>query len=373
MTSPEEKLQDLILNQEKLKIRNDILQATIESYKDVLIFTIDRDYRYLVFNNAFRVATHAAYGTVVENGGSVLDSITSADDREKAKKNFDRAFAGEMHVTIEVYGDLDKQYFETRYSPIPGADNSVTSITVMSGNVTERKHAEEQLLSLNRELESFSYSVSHDLRAPLRAISSFASILQEDFSGHLNQEVRKTIDIIHTNARKMGKLIDDLLNFSHLGRKDIVRNLVDMEELVRTVVDEVKAGDSAQKTIINVSGILPTIGDAAMLRQVWFNLVSNACKYSGKNANPVIEIGCKQEAGSITYFVKDNGVGFDMAYYDKLFGVFQRLHGEDEFEGTGVGLAIVQRIISKHGGTVWAESVIGEGSTFYFMLARVRE
>lgn len=355
-------------NEEKLKSKNDILQSTLESCRDVLLFSIDRQYRYLVFNNAFKQATFSAYGTEVTEGMSMLDSITNEDDRKKAKNNCDRAFAGERHVTTEVYGDINRFYFETRYNPILNDKNEVTAVTVMSGNVTERKKAEEQLQLLNKELESFSYSVSHDLRAPLRAINGHATILLEDFSAGLNEEAKKSIDAICRNSVKMGNLIDDLLNFSRLGRKDITREPVDMKNLATIVADELLAQNASEKTSINIGNLHPALGDSVLLKQVWLNLISNAIKYSQKNPAPKIEIGCTENDKETTYYVKDNGVGFDMKYYNKLFGVFQRLHGETEFEGTGVGLAIIHRIITRHGGKVWAEGQINKGACFFFTL-----
>jgi PAS domain S-box-containing protein len=356
-------------NEEKLQNRNEILQSTMESYRDVLIFSIDRQYRYVVFNQAFKTATFNAYGTEVAKGLSMLESITNTEDRARAKHNCDRAFAGETHATSEVYGDLEKLYFETRYNPIINEKNEVTSITVMSANITDRKLAEEQLLALNKELESFSYSVSHDLRAPLRAINGYATILKEDFSADLSEEANKKIDAIIRNAKKMGNLIDDLLTFSHLGRKDIVREQVNMDTLVRQVIDEVNEQFLQASPKVDITPIPAAKGDRTLLKQVWHNLISNAFKYSRNNPAPEISIGCIPGSMENTYYVKDNGVGFDMAYYDKLFGVFQRLHSGEDFEGTGVGLAIVQRIVNRHGGKVWAESELGKGATFYFSLS----
>jgi light-regulated signal transduction histidine kinase (bacteriophytochrome) len=221
----------------------------------------------------------------------------------------------------------------------------------------------------NQELESFSYSVSHDLRAPLRALSGYSKILIEDYSEKLDEEGKQTIQAITHNAERMGMLIDDLLAFSRLGRKEVVKTEVDMKKLVESIVLE-SSKMTPHDAIIKV-GELPLVnGDYALLHQVIFNLISNAVKYSSKQKSPLIEISSEEESDEIVISVKDNGVGFDMQYANKLFGVFQRLHARQEFEGTGVGLAIVKRIIARHGGKVWAEGKVNEGAEFYFSLPK---
>ncbi len=226
----------------------------------------------------------------------------------------------------------------------------------------------EQLKVLNKELEAFTYSVSHDLRAPLRIIDGYAEIIRNDFKDKLDEEGRQNLDVIRNNARKMGQLIDDLLNLSRLGRKELVQHNVNMDDLVENILLDQQAHFPARKITIEKKPLLPANCDKSMMQQVWTNLVSNAFKYTGKNDNPQVEIGSYKEQDHIIYYIKDNGVGFDMRYADKLFGVFQRLHKMTEFEGTGVGLAIVQRIILKHGGKVWAEAEVDKGATFYFSL-----
>jgi PAS domain S-box-containing protein len=249
-------------------------------------------------------------------------------------------------------------------------------------NITERKQKEQELQDLienlndktallesaNKEMESFSYSVSHDLRAPLRAINSFAEILALDFSKILPSEAKKHLERIRGNALKMGNLIDQLLAFSRLGRKTITKYQVDTAHIVTSIIREICIDHAAAKTFFKVGNMLPVPGDVALLKQVFTNLISNAYKYSHKNASPSIEIGSKHNSKEITYYIKDNGVGFDMRYYDKIFGIFQRLHSESEFEGTGVGLAIVLKIVTAHGGRVWAESKVNKGSCFYFTI-----
>ncbi len=227
--------------------------------------------------------------------------------------------------------------------------------------------AESRLKEVNTELEAFTYSVSHDLRAPLRAINSYTQILAEDYEKVIDADGMKVLEIIRYNTKKMGALIDELLSFSKLGRKEIERTAIDMNELVESVVADSKRITENHATI-TISPMPSVKADYTLLHQVIFNLVSNAIKYSSKKENPLIEIFAKQQKDKTVFVVKDNGAGFDMRFADKLFGVFQRLHSEKEFEGNGVGLAIVQRIIAKHGGRIWGEGKQNEGATFYFTL-----
>ena len=216
-----------------------------------------------------------------------------------------------------------------------------------------------------KELESFSYSVSHDLRAPLRALNGYSKIILEDYGSELNDDVRKLLGNIQFNSQKMGTLIDDLLSFSKLGKKEITKKEIDIKEMVTKVVEETGSNYRAK---IQIDSLPKVMGDYSLLYQVWINLTSNALKYSAKKDNPEITIGSTSSGSETIFFIKDNGAGFDMKYYNKLFGVFQRLHDTKDFEGTGIGLAIVNRIITKHRGRVWAEGKLEEGSTFYFAL-----
>lgn len=225
-----------------------------------------------------------------------------------------------------------------------------------------------QLEVTNKELESFSYSVSHDLRSPLRAIDGYSRIFEEDYSNILDSEGLRLLAVVRANSKRMGRLIDDLLNFARSGRKDLVAEEIDMHALVDEVWNEVKLDSSNPQLQFTNKVQINVLGDRALLKQVLVNLLSNAVKYSGPKEKPVVEIDSQIEGDVVVHHVKDNGVGFDMAYANKLFGVFQRLHTTDEFPGTGVGLAIVQRIIVRHGGTVKAESELGIGSTFSFSL-----
>ncbi len=225
-----------------------------------------------------------------------------------------------------------------------------------------------QLEAANKELEAFSYSVSHDLRAPLRGMDGFARMIEEDCSDQLDREGMRMIGVVRSEAKRMGQLIDDLLGFSRMGRKIFEHSSIDLRDLARDVFESVIS--TLPDTSVRFElGELPSIqGDRSLLRQVLFNLIDNAVKFSRNQPAPVIEVGCTDEAGVTAFFVRDNGVGFDAQYSHKLFGVFQRLHGDAEFEGTGIGLALVQRIIHRHGGKVWATSVRGSGATFYFTI-----
>lgn len=228
------------------------------------------------------------------------------------------------------------------------------------------QHA-RQLEALNKELESFSYSVSHDLRAPLRAINGYIKILEDEFGANLSAEGKRLLDTVQRNALKMNSLISDLLNFSKLGKLPVNKRTIDMQALTSEVLAELKNSSTAH-TEIRLGTLHPLRGDYTLIRQVMHNLIANALKYSSKREKPVVEIFSEVNDHAVTFTVRDNGAGFDMKYAEKLFGVFQRLHKVSEFEGTGVGLAIVQRVINKHGGTVSAVAEPDKGATFSFSI-----
>jgi two-component system, sensor histidine kinase and response regulator len=223
-----------------------------------------------------------------------------------------------------------------------------------------------------KELEAFSYSVSHDLRAPLRAIDGFSRILLEDHAAELAPKGQKYLELVRDNARQMGRLIEDLLNFSRLSSQGVLRDQVLPARLVREALDELAFDRGERSVEVVVGDLLPCRGDAVLMKQLFVNLLSNAFKFTRQRPVAHIEIGCALTDGEVVYFVKDDGAGFDMRYADKLFGVFQRLHRAEDFEGTGVGLAIVQRIVQRHGGRVWADSALDHGATFSFTLANAQ-
>ncbi len=230
-----------------------------------------------------------------------------------------------------------------------------------------------RLEEANKELEAFGYSVSHDLRAPLRSIDGFASILADNHAAQLSPEAMRYLHRVRQNAQQMGQLIDDLLTFSRLSRKPLTKQPIALASLVRTVLDDLHVDSQGAKLELVIGDLPLCLGDPVLLKQVVANLLSNALKYSRLRDPAIIEIGCRQGSrrDELVYYVKDNGVGFDMRYGAKLFGVFQRLHRAEDYEGTGVGLAIVQRIIHRHGGRIWAEGVVNQGATFYFTLEGV--
>lgn len=226
----------------------------------------------------------------------------------------------------------------------------------------------EKLEGTNTELEAFSYSVSHDLRAPLRAVNGYARIFKENYESQFDMEATRLMNNIIDSSKKMGQLIDDLLTFSRIGRKEIVMTTISMYEMVTSLCAELKKEQDDRKIEFKVKQLSFAQADNVAIRQVWLNLISNALKYSNQREKTIIEINSEIKEDEIIYSIKDNGAGFDMRYANKLFGVFQRLHSDDEFEGTGVGLAIVKRIIAKHGGRVWAEGKVNEGATFFFTI-----
>lgn len=253
----------------------------------------------------------------------------------------------------------------------------MTRIRMILVSVEERKKAEdnrkrytEQLERANKELDAFSYSVSHDLRAPLRAIDGFTKILIEDYAEGMSQEALTYLGRVRDNSQQMGRLIDDLLAFSRMTRAAMRRSRINLEALIDDSRALFNAETKDRKISWSVASLPEVEGDPAMMRLVLQNLISNAIKYTRTRSQAEIEIGFTAQQEHYTFYVRDNGVGFDMDYKDKLFGIFQRLHPSEEFEGTGIGLANVLRIISRHGGKVWAEGDIEKGATFYFTLPR---
>jgi two-component system sensor kinase len=227
-----------------------------------------------------------------------------------------------------------------------------------------------KLEDANNELEAFAYSVSHDLRVPLRAIDGFSRIVLEDYEDKLDEEGIRLLNIVRDNTKKMGQLIDDILLLSRAGRQEMKLAELDMSSLAKNVYREFHQDTQDRKLIFIVDDLPRAKADRALMTQVFTNLIGNAIKFTQKTTNAKVEVGYVDEKDDIVYYVQDNGAGFDMKYYDKLFGLFQRLHTQDEFKGTGVGLSIVQRIISRHGGRVWGEGEVGKGATIYFSLPK---
>ena len=264
---------------------------------------------------------------------------------------------------------LERHYEVFAYRPAPRQFATIfTDITPRKQSEKILKERTAELEEANKELESFSYTISHDLRAPLRSIDGFTRMLMKSHQDLFDDEARRKFQVIRENAQKMGQLIDDLLAFSRSGRQKISLSILDMEKMIEEVWHEQCALNPDRRMEMHTDRLPEAFGDRTLIKQVLINLLANAVKFSSVREDPRIETGGYREGSECVYYVRDNGVGFDMQYADKLFGVFQRLHDAEDFEGTGVGLAIVQRIVQRHGGRVWAEARENEGATFYFSL-----
>lgn len=281
--------------------------------------------------------------------------------------------------------DGTKVIVASRWSLQRDEQGQPAAILETSNDITLRKRWEQEIRTLNeelgkrsadleasnKELKAFAYSVSHDLRAPLRHMVGFTELLQKNTASVLDEKSKRYVTMILESAQRMGSLIDDLLAFSRISRAETHKALVDLEELVREAVAESRRDTHGRDVVWRVGRLPSWHGDRSMLRLVLVNLISNAVKFTRTRSRAEIEIGClKEDKDQVVVFVRDNGVGFDMRYASKLFGVFQRLHRAEAFEGTGIGLATVQRIVHRHGGKVWAESLVDKGATFYFSLAK---
>ena len=320
--------------------------------------------------------------TAAEVRGRRLEDVlvVRGIDREQTRK--DVRGGRTLRVSIRIQ-DRGGRWLDIEASSMPvKAEGVVTGFVTVLHDITERIRMEQEALqrvnelqAANRELESFSYSVSHDLRAPVRAIAGFARLLEEDYVSSLDPEGVRLLQVVRRNAQRMGMLIDDLLAFSRTGRQAITFEEVDMDALAREALDEALRAEPERAYDVSVGPLPPAHADRGLIGQVWLNLLANAVKYSRGRSPAIIQVSADITENELVYRVRDNGVGFDMRHAGKLFGVFERLHAPSEFEGTGVGLALIDRIVRRHGGRVWAEAAPEKGATFHFSLPKgpVRE
>jgi len=366
-----------------LQTINDIKEeeqlAAIVKYSDDAIFGKTLDGIVTSWNNGAERMYGYSAKEMIGQSITKLSPPERIDENLQILKKVAKGESIEHYESVRLRKDGSLIDISLSVSPMKDRAGKIIGAAAVARDITEKKKFEQaqtrlQLFnaieSANKELESFSYSVSHDLRAPLRAIDGYSKILTEDYAKNLDSEGLRILETIHNSTKQMGKLIDDLLAFSRIGRQELNFSTVDMTTLATTVFDELKVSYGEKKIQFTCDKLPYAYADPVLIRQVWANLLSNALKFSQKKDIPVIAIGYKEDKEKVTYFVKDNGAGFDMRYKDKLFGVFQRLHTAQEFEGTGIGLSIVERVINKHGGSISAEGAVDAGATFYFALPK---
>ncbi len=367
---------------EELHRANAFLDSVLEHIPNMIFVKDAQELRYVRFNRAGELTLGVSRADLLGKSDYELFAPARAArfvEQDRQVLTTGRMLQVEDDIVETQAGD---RILHTRKLPISDESGEPRYLLGISEDITERRMSEQKIAELNsalamraqqleatnQELESFSYSVSHDLRSPLRAIYGFSRILEEDHAQRLDDEGMRLLCVIRSNTQRMARLIDDLLAFSRLGRQALATTEINMTALAREAWNQLCDGDPAARPRLTMGTLPAAVGDPVVLRQVWSNLLSNAIKYSAKRERAAVEVSARAEDGQVTYCVSDNGVGFDMRYSDKLFGVFQRLHSVDEFPGTGVGLAIVKRVINRHGGRVWAHSVLGEGAKFYFTL-----
>ncbi len=345
-------------------------RSLIEASRDPLV-TISLEGKVMDVNEATIKITSISREKLI--GSDFLNYFTEPQKaREGYEQVFQQGFIADYPLTIRSQeGKLTDVLFNASvYKDDKGA---VLGVTGVARDNTRTKQNTDEAQMENKEMEAFSYSVSHDLRAPLRAIDGFSKILVEDYAEKLGEEGKHIATTIRKSTKQMGRLIDDLLDFSKISRREMVVQDVEMHEMAKTVFTELKNAIPERNITLTIEDIPRTHVDSALMKQVWINLLTNAIKFTRAQKEAVIMVTSTTTADEIIYAIKDNGAGFDMKYVDKLFGVFQRLHSQEEFEGTGIGLGIVKRIIERHGGRVWAEGAVDHGATFYFSLPVIKK
>jgi PAS domain S-box-containing protein len=376
---------EMLTRIEQHAITGAFLSAIVESSDDAIIGK-DLTGKVVSWNDGAERMFGYTAGEMV---GSSIEKLVAPDRPDEEARILENAKRGEtrLYETIRIRKDGSAVDLSLSVSPIRDAHGDIVGVSSIARDITERKRAEEQILQLNaelehrvqmrtseltaanQELEAFTYSVAHDLRAPLRHIDAFTRILQEDFAGSFPAEAAQLLETIRRGSENMSRLVNDLLNLAHVGRQEMKRERTSLNALIEEVISEVKRETEGRDIEWRVAELPSVECDPGLLKQVFANLLSNAVKYTRPRPHAVIEIGLRAMNDEKVLYVRDNGVGFNMKYADKLFGVFQRLHRAEEFEGTGVGLAIVERVIKRHGGHIWAESEVDKGATFYFTLA----
>jgi PAS domain S-box-containing protein len=375
---------EMLTRIEQHAITSAFLSAIVESSDDAIIGK-DLTGKVVSWNaGAERMFGYDAADMV----GTSIERLLAPDRPDEERRILENARRGETRIyeTVRMRKDGSPVDLSLAVSPIRDGQGNIVGVSSIARDISERKRAEEQILRLNaelehrvqlrtaeltaanQELEAFTYSVAHDLRAPLRHIDAFTRILQEDYAGSFPLEATQLLDTIRRGSENMSRLVNDLLSLAHVGRQEMKTERISLNLIIEEVISEMGRETEGREFEWRIARLPAIDGDPGLLKQVFANLLSNAVKYTRTRGKAIVEIGLRTVDGKRAIFVRDNGVGFDMKYATKLFGVFQRLHRPEEFEGTGVGLAIVDRVVKRHGGRIWAESGMNQGATFYFTL-----
>jgi len=353
------------------------LEAIIESSRGP-IFSIDRHYLYTSFNSQHKKVMKQLFGTNIQIGNNILDYHSNPDDCEKAKKNIDRALNGESFDLESFVGDKEygRRYFLISHNPVRDSNGKIIGVAVYSHDLTARKHAEKALQETlkelersNAELQQFAYIASHDLQEPLRMVSSFTQLLEKRYKGKLDSDADDYIGYIIEGAHRMKDLIDDLLTFSRLNTDTREFKSTDLNQLIKKVLLNFKSVINDNNAQITHDPLPNLICDSSQFIQLFQNLISNALKFQGDEF-PEIHISSQTSGKNWLFSIRDNGIGIDTGHKEMIFNIFKRLHTHEEYEGTGIGLAICKKVVERHGGQIWVESKPSRGSTFYFTIPK---